>query len=155
MTPRYNQILWWPPNNIHKFFITKNNIFFWNPPPPKKKNIEIKIFLNPQKWPEPTYVWKYQTTPLELSVQLTAYHHSLYIQKTTTWLDMLHIYLGLVLSTVRTTSVIFWHPEVYTRHMLSLSYRQIHTSVCHYNYSFFPISIFLWNMLPSSWSWLL
>ena len=32
----------------------------------------------------------------------------------------------------------FEHPEVYTRHMHSLSYRQIHTSVCYYKYSFFP-----------------
>ena len=43
----------------------------------------------------------------------------------------------------------FEHPEVYTRHMHSLSYRQIHTSVCYYNYSFFPISIVLWNKLPA------
>ena len=28
------------------------------------------------------------------------------------------------------------HPEVYTRHMHSLSYRQIHTSVCYYKYYF-------------------
>ena len=43
----------------------------------------------------------------------------------------------------------FEHPEVYTRHMHSLSYRQIHTSVCYYKYSFFPISIVLWNKLPA------
>ena len=43
----------------------------------------------------------------------------------------------------------FEHPEVYTRHMYSLSYRQIHTSVCSYKYSFFPISIVLWNRLPA------
>ena len=35
------------------------------------------------------------------------------------------------------------------RHMHSLSYRQIHTSVCYYKYSFFPISIVLWNKLPA------
>ena len=44
----------------------------------------------------------------------------------------------------------FEHPEVYTRHMHSLSYRQIHTSVCYYKYSFFPISIVLWNKLPAN-----
>ena len=33
--------------------------------------------------------------------------------------------------------------------MHSLSYRQIHTSVCYYKYSFFPISIVLWNKLPA------
>ena len=43
----------------------------------------------------------------------------------------------------------FENPEVYTRHMHSLSYRQIHTSVCYYKYSFFPISIVLWNKLPA------
>ena len=43
----------------------------------------------------------------------------------------------------------FEHPEVYTRHMHSLSYRQIHTSVCYYKYSFFRISIVLWNKLPA------
>ena len=43
----------------------------------------------------------------------------------------------------------FEHPEVYTRHMHSLSYRQIHTSVCYHKYSFFPISIVLWNKLPA------
>ena len=43
----------------------------------------------------------------------------------------------------------FEHPEVYTRHMHSLSYIQIHTSVCYYKYSFFPISIVLWNKLPT------
>ena len=41
----------------------------------------------------------------------------------------------------------FEHPEVYTRHMHSLSYRQIHTSVCYYKYSLFPISFVLWNKL--------
>ena len=39
--------------------------------------------------------------------------------------------------------------EVYTRHMHSLSYRQIHTSVCYYKYSFFPACIVLWNKLPA------
>ena len=43
----------------------------------------------------------------------------------------------------------FEHPEVYTRHMHSLSYRQIHTSVCYYKYSFFTVSIVLWNKLPA------
>ena len=43
----------------------------------------------------------------------------------------------------------FEHPEVYTCHMHSLSYRQIHTSVCYYKYSFFPIPIVLWNRLPA------
>ena len=43
----------------------------------------------------------------------------------------------------------FVHPEVYTRHMHSLSYRQIHTSVCYYQYSFFPMTVVLWNKLPA------
>ena len=38
----------------------------------------------------------------------------------------------------------FVHPEVYTRHMhpLSGSYRQIHISVCYYQYSFSPCRLF-------------
>ena len=40
--------------------------------------------------------------------------------------------------------------EAYTRHMHSLSYRQIHTSGCYYKYSFFPASIVLWNKLPAN-----
>ena len=47
-----------PPKNIHKIFLSKNYSFFWNPP----KILILKI-LNPKKWPEPTYVWKYQSTP--------------------------------------------------------------------------------------------
>ena len=45
----------------------------------------------------------------------------------------------------------FVHPEVYTRHMhsLSRSYTQIHISVCYYKYSFFPMSVVLWNKLPA------
>ena len=40
------------------------NSFFWPPPPQKKKKIISKIkILNPQKWPEPTYVWKYHIPP--------------------------------------------------------------------------------------------
>ena len=43
----------------------------------------------------------------------------------------------------------FEHPEVHTLHMHSLSYRQIHTSVYYYKYSFFPICIVVWNKLPA------
>ena len=43
----------------------------------------------------------------------------------------------------------FVRPEVHTRHMHSVSYRQIHTSVCYYQYSFFPMSVVLWNKLPA------
>ena len=47
----------------------------------------------------------------------------------------------------------FEHPEVYTRHMHSLSYIQIHTSVCYYKYSFFPYPLFFGTsyQLISSW----
>ena len=47
----------------------------------------------------------------------------------------------------------FEHPEVYTRHMHSLSYRQIHTSVCYYKYSFSPYPLFFGTsyQLISSW----
>ena len=43
----------------------------------------------------------------------------------------------------------FVHPGVYTRHMHPLSYRQIHTSICNYQYSFFLMSVVLWNKLPA------
>ena len=43
----------------------------------------------------------------------------------------------------------FVHPEVYTRHMHSLSYRQIHTSTRYYQYSFFPMIVVLWNKLQA------
>ena len=36
----------------------------------------------------------------------------------------------------------FVRPEVYTHHMHSLTYRQIHTSVCYYQYSFSPCRLF-------------
>ena len=49
----------------------------------------------------------------------------------------------------------FQHPEVhvYTRHMHSLSYRQIHTSICCYKYSFPPYPLFFGTsyQLISSW----
>ena len=49
MTPKtYPQNLK-TPKNIH---------FFWKP----QKNIEIQNF-EPKKWTEPTYVWKFQSTP--------------------------------------------------------------------------------------------
>ena len=44
----------------------------------------------------------------------------------------------------------FVHPEVYTRHMHPLLYRQIHTSTRYYQYSFFPMSVVLWHQLISS-----
>lgn len=42
----------------------------------------------------------------------------------------------------------FEHPSRYTRHMHSLSFRQIHTSANYYQFSFYPMSIVLWNRLP-------
>ena len=47
-----------PKKNIHKTFIPKKYLFFWKP----EKILKFKI-LNPKKWPEPRYVWKYQSTP--------------------------------------------------------------------------------------------
>ena len=48
-----------PKKNIHKIFIPPKNIhFFWKP----KKILKFRI-LNPKKWAEPTYVWKYQSAP--------------------------------------------------------------------------------------------
>ena len=47
------------PKNIHKIFIPPKNIYFSENPP---KNWNSK-FWTPEKWHEPTYVWKYQSTP--------------------------------------------------------------------------------------------
>ena len=41
----------------------------------------------------------------------------------------------------------FEHPKRITRHMHFLSYRQIHTAANYYKFSFFPMSIVLWNSL--------
>ena len=43
----------------------------------------------------------------------------------------------------------FERPEVYTRHTHPLAYIQIRTSVCYYQYSFFPMTVVLWNRLPA------
>ena len=59
MTPKCSQILWWPPpQNIHKIFITPKLLIFLKTP----KNYEIQNF-EPKKRPEPTYIWKYRSTP--------------------------------------------------------------------------------------------
>lgn len=42
----------------------------------------------------------------------------------------------------------FERPLRITRHMHSLSFRQIHASATYYQFSFFPMSIVLWNRLP-------
>ena len=49
MVPKYTQILWWPPKNIHKIFIAQKYSFFWK----TTKNIEIQNF-EPQ-----TLAWAY------------------------------------------------------------------------------------------------
>ena len=60
ITPKTSPILGCPPpQNIHKMFIPQKILFFLKTP----KNIEIQKF-DPKKWSEPTYVWKYQSTPL-------------------------------------------------------------------------------------------
>ena len=41
----------------------------------------------------------------------------------------------------------FEHPMVQTHHH-PLANRQIHSSVCYYFYSFFPIAVILWNKFP-------
>ena len=40
-------------------------------------------------------------------------------------------------------------PMKITRHMHSLSYRQIHTAANYYQFPFFPMPIVLWNRLPA------
>ena len=46
------------PKNIHKILIPQKIFNFSKTP----KNIEIQN-LYPKRWPDPTYVWKYQSTP--------------------------------------------------------------------------------------------
>ena len=43
----------------------------------------------------------------------------------------------------------FEKPQRYTRHMHPLCFRQIHTFAAHYQQSFYPATIVLWNRLPS------
>ena len=56
--PKYSPILWWPPKKIHKIFTPQKIFIFWK----SKKILKFKI-LNPKKWSEPTYVWKFLSTP--------------------------------------------------------------------------------------------
>ena len=46
----------------------------------------------------------------------------------------------------------FKQPKAATRHSLRhpLVYRQIHISANYYKYSFFPLAVVQWSMLPSS-----
>ena len=39
----------------------------------------------------------------------------------------------------------FERPTRITRHMHSLSFRQVHVSADYYRYSFFPMTVVLWN----------
>ena len=57
MTPKYSPILLWPPQKIHKIFIPQKIFIFLK----TEKIIEIQIF-ELKKWPDPTFVWKYQST---------------------------------------------------------------------------------------------
>ena len=57
ITPKYSPILLWT-KNIHQIFLPPKIFIFLKTP----KNIEIQNF-EPQKWPEPKYVRKYQRTP--------------------------------------------------------------------------------------------
>ena len=43
----------------------------------------------------------------------------------------------------------FERPEVYTRHTYPLANIQIHTFVCYYQYSFFPMTVVLLNRIPA------
>ena len=57
--PQTSPILWWPPKKYPQNLHTpKKYSFFWK----LKKILKFRI-LNPKKWAEPTYVWKYQSTP--------------------------------------------------------------------------------------------
>ena len=74
--PKYSPILWWPPpppqkkkypQNLHT---PKNIHFFWKTP----KILKFKI-LNPKKWPELMYEWKYQESTPPPPPPLGAHHN--------------------------------------------------------------------------------
>ena len=56
---------------------------------------------------------------------------------------IIHLHVAIQIPTY------FEKPHRYTRHMHPLSYRQIHTSATHYEQSFYPATIVLWNRLLS------
>ena len=58
MTSKYSQIFWWPQKISTKFSYPQNIYFSENP----KKYRNSKLCTQ-KKWTEPTYVWKYQSTP--------------------------------------------------------------------------------------------
>ena len=58
ITPKYSPILLWTKKISTKSLQPKKYSFSWKTP----KILKFKI-LNPKKWPEPTYVQKYQSTP--------------------------------------------------------------------------------------------
>ena len=43
----------------------------------------------------------------------------------------------------------FERPTRITRHMHSLSFRQVHVFADYYRFSFFPMTVVLWNRLPA------
>ena len=67
MTPKYSPILWWPPKNIHKILMPQKIFIFMK----TQKIMKLK-FWNPKKWPKPTNVRKYQSTPPPLCVSYTS-----------------------------------------------------------------------------------
>ena len=56
MTPKNDPVLWWPPKISTKSSYPQKYSFSWKHP----KIMKFKI-LSPKNWPEPTYLWKYQS----------------------------------------------------------------------------------------------
>ena len=68
MTSKYNPILWWPQKIFIKSSYPKNIYFSENP----QKYWNSKF--NPKKWPEPTYIWKNQSTSLGQGFESACWH---------------------------------------------------------------------------------
>ena len=75
--------------------------------------------------PSPIYQWEFQSLVFPFQAWLLS-------------LDFTPV-------TASATSIFIFRKDSPTCHMHPLSFRQIHTSVCYYKYSFFPMTIVLWN----------
>ena len=109
--------------------------------PYTKKNIEKieMIQRRAARWDTNDYSPYSSVSNMLSNLGWLSLENSRYDARLITFYKVVH---GLVAITVPSY---FEQPKRYTRHMHPLSFRQIHTSVCFYKYSFFPMNIVLWN----------
>ena len=82
-------------------------------------------------WHGPSWFWAELSCTRRIDAQLIMFY------------KIVHGYVAIQLP------AFFDKPLRYTRHMHTLSFRQIHTAASYYQYSFNPASVVLWNRLPS------